>query len=224
MQSGGLSGLETGGTTTGGVGTGGMQSGGLGGLETGGATTGGVGTGGVATGGAETGGTSAGGTPGGGDIVLTAPWTHAESCSVASREACSDIAVEYRRPRIGGPDNVPTLTWTPGPTGTLSYALVFYDISADITHWALWNVPTGTTSYGDGNIPASANASSFDNPEWAGPGSCSNVYDLIIYALGVVEYMPEGDHESVHSGLEGDDAHLVLSRDLVRGAPQEPCG
>jgi phosphatidylethanolamine-binding protein (PEBP) family uncharacterized protein len=158
-------------------------------------------------------------------MVLTAPWTHVEACSTSNRSACADIPLAYRRPRIGGPDKIPSLSWTRGPAGTKSYALTFYDTKpTNIPHWAAWNIPPETTSYEEGKIPPASKTASFDKPEWAGPGSCSNVYELTLYALSVAEYMPSGDQGSVHAGLNGKDANLVMAKDVIRAAPLAPCG
>lgn len=240
--SGGAGSPGAGGTAAGGSPAGGGSTAAEGGAAAGGAASGGTATGGAAAGGTAAGGAAVGGTAAGGmganaggmgaggmteagALVLTAPWMHVEECSKSNRDACADIPLAYRRPKIGGPDNVPTLSWTAGPSGTKSYALTFYDTKPpDIVHWAAWNIPAETTSYGAGNTPPAAKKASFDNPEWAGPGSCSNVYELTVYALSVAEYKPDGDHKSVHGGLEGADANLVLSKDVIRAAPLAPCG
>jgi phosphatidylethanolamine-binding protein (PEBP) family uncharacterized protein len=38
----------------------------------------------------------------------------------------------------------PPLAWTPGPAGTLSYAVTM--LHATALHWVLWDIPAGTTS------------------------------------------------------------------------------
>jgi phosphatidylethanolamine-binding protein (PEBP) family uncharacterized protein len=74
--------------------------------------------------------------------------------------------VAYRRPRIGGPDKIFSLTWTRGPAGTKSYALTFYDTKpTNIPHWVAWNISPETTSYGEGKIPPASRTVSFDKPE-----------------------------------------------------------
>lgn len=209
---GGNSGGSTvrGGAGVGGAGFGGLPAGGMGGVIDV-AASGGLG------------GAGSGGSAGG--MVLSAPWEHVEACSKTNRDACADIPIAYRRPRIGGPDKIPSLSWTPGPAGTKGYALTFYDTKpTDIPHWAAWNLTPETTSYGEGNIPLGARTASFDKPEWAGPGSCSNVYELTLYALSVGEYQPTGDQGSIHQRLNGEDAHLVLAKDVIRAAPLAPCG
>src|SRR5688572_10730006 len=64
----------------------------------------------------------------------------------------------------------PQLSWSGAPAGTMSYALIMYDIDVavpassldnDITHWVVWNIPAATTSLPEGGpIPAGANQTS----------------------------------------------------------------
>jgi Raf kinase inhibitor-like YbhB/YbcL family protein len=44
-------------------------------------------------------------------------------------------------------DNLsPPLTWTAGPTGTMSYAVVLTDTNNMAAHWVIWDIPSSTTS------------------------------------------------------------------------------
>ena len=40
-------------------------------------------------------------------------------------------------PGMGSPE----LDWTPGPSGTMSYAVTLTDLTNGYIHWAIWNIP-----------------------------------------------------------------------------------
>ncbi len=40
-----------------------------------------------------------------------------------------------------GANTSPELDWTPGPAGTMSYAVVLTDLTNNFVHWAIWNIP-----------------------------------------------------------------------------------
>ena len=54
----------------------------------------------------------------------------------------------------------PPLTWSRGPKGTRSYALIIEDPDAatptPFIHWMIWNLPAGATSLAEGVVPAGA--------------------------------------------------------------------
>jgi Raf kinase inhibitor-like YbhB/YbcL family protein len=94
----------------------------------------------------------------------------------------------------------PALSWTPGPTGTKSYAIVFKDItpgfSMNFMHWVIYDIPAATTSLPMGvpteaMLTAPAMAKQPNNysgaPGYIGPGAPSgtNMYRFTIYALSV---------------------------------------
>lgn len=45
-----------------------------------------------------------------------------------------------------GTNESPPLTWTAGPSGTMSYAMVMVDTSISLTHWVMWDIPPTVTS------------------------------------------------------------------------------
>ena len=45
-----------------------------------------------------------------------------------------------------GVNDSPPLTWTAGPTGTVSYSVALTDLSINAVHWIIWDIPAGTTS------------------------------------------------------------------------------
>lgn len=164
----------------GGGGSGGASSGGAasGGDSSGGAASGGAASGGAASGGAASGGAASGGTGGytttenkvcdeiaplgtgaSASFVISSP--DFESCAPIPDTATCD-GREFAQ------GSSPALTWAGAPDGTLSYAIVFKDISilADNDpetkrfglHWVIWDIPAATTSLpanlATGHLPA----------------------------------------------------------------------
>lgn len=89
----------------------------------------------------------------------------------------------------------PPLAWTPGPEGTLSYAIVFVDATTDFLHSAIYDIPADVTSLPEGlaakyelSKPAGAKQSlSYKGtPGYAGPcPQTAHEYEFVLYALGV---------------------------------------
>jgi phosphatidylethanolamine-binding protein (PEBP) family uncharacterized protein len=217
----GMSGM----TSMAGMASAGMPAGGMGGAPAGmsGMNAGGMAAGGDGMGGNGMGDAGMGGSSMGGEFVLTAPWEHVETCSPDDNSTCSSIPVENRSNFIGGGDQMPALSWTAGPDGTMSYAVVYHDLSNGMVHWALWNIPASVTSVDGDNIPPEADESSAVGNSWFGSGACGNVYELVVYALSVEAYNAGGNHTAVRDGLDGADSGLVLARDEIRGSTLDPC-
>ena len=51
-----------------------------------------------------------------------------------------------------GVNTSPALTWTAGPPGTNSYAVVLKDLTVPNQHWTLYDIPAGTLALG-ANVP-----------------------------------------------------------------------
>ena len=95
----------------------------------------------------------------------------------------------------GKKDVSPPLAWTPGPEGTLSYAIVFVDATTDFLHSAIYDIPADVTSLPQGlaakyelSKPAGAKQSlSYKGtPGYAGPcPQNAHEYEFVLYALGV---------------------------------------
>ncbi len=89
----------------------------------------------------------------------------------------------------------PPLSWTPGPEGTQSYAIVFNDATTDFLHSAIYDIPADVTSLPEGlaakfelSKPAGAKQSlSYKGtPGYAGPCPQSpHEYEFVLYALKV---------------------------------------
>lgn len=126
------------------------------------------------------------------------------------------IPKEYR-----GESASPALSWTAGPEGTKSYAIVFKDVtpgfSMNFMHWVIYDVPASTTSLPMGvpsdpsiTMPVTAKQGRNYNRMngYIGPGAPSgtNMYRFTLYALSV-DALPELSETStgmqVETALEG---------------------
>lgn len=94
-----------------------------------------------------------------GDTGFTISSTDFENCAeLPAGNTCDGNAF--------GTGSSPALTWTGAPAGTMSFALVFKDISllndptpndAHGYHWAMWDIPTTVTSLPAGMMGADGN-------------------------------------------------------------------
>jgi len=94
----------------------------------------------------------------------------------------------------GGANDSPPLAWTPGPPGTLSYAIVFTDITTNFLHSSIWDIPANVTSLPENvenvaepSVPAGSKQSLGFNGVTRGylgpcPGS-EHTYEFVIYAI-----------------------------------------
>src|SRR5690606_5871086 len=88
----------------------------------------------------------------------------------------------------GGKKEVsPPLSWTPGPEGTLSYAIVFNDKTTDFLHSAVYDIPADVTS-----IPEGALAIKYELSDPAGAKQSLSYKGTAGYAGPCP---PEGEHE-----------------------------
>ncbi|HSU40005.1 MAG TPA: YbhB/YbcL family Raf kinase inhibitor-like protein, partial [Polyangiaceae bacterium] len=169
--------------TTGGAGTsaGGQGRGGMSGASgSAGSGTSGTGAGGAAAGGRSAGGN--GGTGGIGSMTLTSS-VIMEGGMFPDQNTCASTA-----------DDSPDLTWTAGPNGTMSYAVVLFDTSNMMTHWVIWDIPPSVTALpaklddmAMPAMPAGAKQKSFQGNGYAGPcpSGKDHVYRFTVYALPV---------------------------------------
>jgi hypothetical protein len=89
----------------------------------------------------------------------------------------------------------PALSWTPGPAGTQSYAIVMRDLDYmnGFVHWVIWDIPANVTSLPedvDGSpMPSNVSGASQSAQGYRGPCSCGpnavNTYEFTVYALDV---------------------------------------
>ncbi len=138
------------------------------------------------------GGTGGAGGTGGGDGG-TAPFTvsstaFAEGAAIPAEQQCAGLA--------GGQNVSPPLSWTAGPAGTQSYAIVMKDVDINFNHWVIWDIPASALAVPSGveNTFSPANVSGAKqaalNANLVGYfGPCSpttvNTYEFRVYALPV---------------------------------------
>jgi Raf kinase inhibitor-like YbhB/YbcL family protein len=112
----------------------------------------------------------------------------------------------------------PPLSWTPGPAGTQSYAMMLFH--ANSIHWVLWDIPVTTTSLPPKierlpmpPIPAGSKQAkpNLDGSTWYGyTGPCpatSSHYEYIVYALKVATLpgvTPESKTSDVNAAISAN--------------------
>jgi len=90
----------------------------------------------------------------------------------------------------------PPLSWTPGPAGTLSYAVVLTDKSNNLVHSGIYDIPANVTSLPmaieklemPSNPAGAKQVRDYNNmPGYAGPcpGSTAHTYEFMLYAVDV---------------------------------------
>lgn len=174
----------------------------------GGSSTSASGTGGAGTSG--TGGAASTGTggAGGGSTSASTSTTASSSASTSGSGGMAAfsltstgfsegmvIPVKYAC-KPAGMDVSPDLSWTTGPSGTLSYAVVLTDKTNNLIHWVIWDIPGGTAALPE-NVQKKANPAvpagsqqvkSFDNSTFGYRGPCppnTHTYEFAVFALDV---------------------------------------
>jgi len=172
------------------------------------ASTGGTGATGTGGAGGNAGGTGGVGTGGMAAFALTSTG-FTEGTAIPDKYACS------------GQNVSPDLGWTPGPAGTLSYAVLLTDKSNSLIHWAIWDIPGAVTSLpeqvenaANPATPAGAKqAKSYDNKTFGYLGPCPNnthTYQFDVYALDVAT-LPNVTTASTRDEVAAE----VLNHDLA---------
>jgi Raf kinase inhibitor-like YbhB/YbcL family protein len=174
-MAGGASGGSSGGA---GMAAGGKGSAGMSGM--GGSVGSGVsGMGGAV--GAGSGGMGAAGTGGGGGFMLTSS-VITEGGMFPDTNTCA------------GADTSPDLTWTAGPSGTLSYAMILFDTQNSLNHWVMWDIPSSVTTLpamldtaAMPAMPAGAQQKAIQGNGYYGPcpNGMDHLYKFTVYALPV---------------------------------------
>ncbi|MEJ7729673.1 MAG: YbhB/YbcL family Raf kinase inhibitor-like protein [Polyangiaceae bacterium] len=154
-------------------------------------TTGGAGSGGDTGSGGTGGGAggSGGGTGGSAEFSIGSP-----------AFGDGEMIPEVHECLSGGGDNVsPQLTWTPGPAGTMSYAVImrYLDFRGGFLHWVIWDIPASALGLPQGvegvfepDDPAGAKQAPFNANTIGYYGPCSpqstNTYQFTVYAIPTV--------------------------------------
>jgi Raf kinase inhibitor-like YbhB/YbcL family protein len=161
-----------------GLGAGGMPGGGMGG-QSGSAGGGMSGMSGTGAGMAGKAGGGAGGSTSGAMTLTSTAIT--EGGMFPAANTCN-----------GGSHVSPDLTWTAGPSGTMSYAVVLLDTDNDLNHWVLWDIPASITSLPAGlddmampAMPAGAKQKAVQGNGYFGPcpNGMDHLYQFTVYAI-----------------------------------------
>jgi len=138
-----------------------------------------MGAGGVAAGGRSAGGN--GGTGGVGSMTLTSS-VIMEGGMFPDQNTCA------------GANTSPDLTWSAGPSGTMSYAVILFDTSNSLNHWVIWDIPASVTALPAMldtsamlTTPAGAKQKAVSGTGYYGPcpSGMDHVYRFTVYALPV---------------------------------------
>jgi Raf kinase inhibitor-like YbhB/YbcL family protein len=135
-----------------------------------------------------------------------------------------------------GGNQSPQLSWTHVPVGTRSFAVIVYDVTAQFTHWAMYNIPASTTSLPEnagiaGSGFGTQNGNDFFSPSYGGP--CppttlrphAHVYVITLYALDedlntvkvFGDFVPAGPEGLYHELLNAARGGHVLASASISG-------
>jgi Raf kinase inhibitor-like YbhB/YbcL family protein len=132
---------------------------------------------------------------------------------------------------VAGGNQSPQLTWRHAPPETRSFVVIAYDVTAQFTHWQMYNIPADRTSLPENaGTPGSAygtqKGNDFFQPNYSGPcppttlKPFSHKYEFTVYALDrflpVVatfgDFVPAGPEglyqELIEAGRQG---HVLAS-------------
>jgi Raf kinase inhibitor-like YbhB/YbcL family protein len=135
-----------------------------------------------------------------------------------------------------GGNESPQLTWKHAPDETRSFMVIVYDVTAQFTHWAMYNIPAGTTS-----LPQNAgiadsgygvqNGNDFFSPSYGGPCPPATLqpfaheYTVTVYALDEFlpivrtfgDFVPAGPEGLYHELIHASRSQHVLASATIRG-------
>ncbi len=122
-----------------------------------------------------------------------------------------------------GEDVSPPLSWSAGPEGTASYALILDDPDAPNgtwVHWVAWNLPglelrEGVLADAEGEGAPRQGTNSWGRVGYGGPcpPSGTHRYFFKLYALNEVLDLPDSTDKS--GLLDAMEGHVLLSGDLL---------
>ncbi len=151
-------------------------------------------------------------------------FTLTSAASSGGFDAGSAIPVEFACDDTGGSDELPTLSWTNPPSGTLSFAITMVDTSTDpdTTHMVLFDISSSTTSVDDEADFAQSNFAVNYNNTRGYDGPCpptgeTHTYRFTIYGLSIANLSETGadttSASDVITKIEAND----LASDSVSG-------
>jgi hypothetical protein len=119
------------------------------------------------------------------EFAVTGPWS--EGAAIDARYTCN------------GENLSPALSWTPGPAGTVTYALVIDDLDApEARHWVVANIDAANLSLGEGVLPDGAVTAQLADSSSGYAGPCppdgeTHDYVLTVFAVSQVLEAQRGD-------------------------------
>ena len=135
-----------------------------------------------------------------------------------------------------GGDESPQLTWRHAPHETRSFVVVAYDVTAQFTHWMMYNIPADTTSLPQnagtpGSVYGVQNGNDFGQPNYSGPcppktfAPLSHEYQFTVYALDRFlptvptfgDFTPAGPEGLYHELIEASREGHVLASATIAG-------
>src|SRR6478735_8366313 len=137
---------------------------------------------------------SGGSGSGGGPTAGAAGQGGAGAFSLTSSKLIAGMAFPTEFTCASNPNHSPPLTWTPGPSAALSYALVLLDTNNSFNHWVVWDIPPSTLMLPESlpttamlTMPAGAKQASGQGMGYLGPcpSGMTHTYKFTIYALDV---------------------------------------
>jgi Raf kinase inhibitor-like YbhB/YbcL family protein len=117
-------------------------------------------------------------------FTLTSP-AFAEGGVIPDENACAGANIS------------PELNWTPGPAGTMGYAVVFTDTNNGFVHWVIYDIPASATglpedvdkTYAPADVPGAHQTTSYSPGTRGYLGPCpgeTHVYRFELVALDVL--------------------------------------
>lgn len=133
------------------------------------------------------------------------------------------IPLAHVCPRDSGSNISPQLAWTNPPPGTMSFAIVFEDVSTNFLHSAIWDIPANRSDlpedvdkdYEPADVPGAKQPNSYLGVRgYAGPCPDSvHTYEHQLHAIGVAT-LPNLDENStrqtVTSAIRGASIGSVV--------------
>jgi Raf kinase inhibitor-like YbhB/YbcL family protein len=122
-----------------------------------------------------------------------------------------------------GGNQSPQLTWRHAPRETRSFAVVAYDVTAQFTHWQMYNIAPERTGLPEnagvsGSTLGTQNGNDFLQTAYSGPcppttlQPLSHKYEFTVYALDIVLPTVPAFGDFVPAGAEG------LYQELIKAA------
>jgi len=132
-----------------------------------------------------------------------------------------------------GANHSPPFSWGPGPSATLSYALVLQDTNNNLNHWVLWDIPAASTTLSESlettatlTMPAGAKQKAYTGVAYRGPcpSGMVHTYKFTLYALDVATLPGLTTSSTPDAVVTAIQAHDVASATLsaTSDATQKP--